>query len=44
METLNLYNKLSPCLTNYALRHEGVWRSGYTSIDSHFLDVDTSWR
>jgi hypothetical protein len=34
--------KLSLCLTNYALRHEGVWRSG--CIDPHFLDLGTSWR
>jgi hypothetical protein len=32
--------KLSLCLTNAALRHEGVWRSG--CIDSHFLDLGTS--
>jgi hypothetical protein len=29
-------------LTNYALRHEGVWGSG--CIDAHFLDLGTSWR
>jgi hypothetical protein len=29
-------------LTNYALRHEDVWRSG--CIDTHFLDLGTSWR
>jgi hypothetical protein len=34
--------KLSLCLTNYALRHEGVWGSG--CIDPHILDVGTSWR
>jgi hypothetical protein len=34
--------KLSLCLTNYALRHEGVWESG--CIDPHFLDLGTSWR
>jgi hypothetical protein len=34
--------KLPPCLTNYALRHEGVWGSG--CIDPHFLDLGTSWR
>jgi hypothetical protein len=34
--------KLSMCLTNYALRHEGVWGSG--CIDPHFLDLGTSWR
>jgi hypothetical protein len=30
------------CLTNWALRHEGVWGSG--CIDSHFLDLGSSWR
>jgi hypothetical protein len=34
--------KLSLCLTNWALRHEGVWGSG--CIDPHFLDLGTSWR
>jgi hypothetical protein len=34
--------KLSPCLTNEALRHEDVWGSG--CIDPHFLDLGTSWR
>jgi hypothetical protein len=34
--------KLSMCLTNYALLHEGVWGSGCT--DPHFLDLVTSWR
>jgi hypothetical protein len=34
--------KLSLCLTNSALRHEGVWGSG--CIDLHFLDLGTSWR
>jgi hypothetical protein len=34
--------KLSLCLTNQALRHEDVWRSG--CIDPHFLDLGTSWR
>jgi hypothetical protein len=29
--------KLSLCLTNSALRREGVWRSGCT--DPHFLDL-----
>jgi hypothetical protein len=33
---------LSLCLTNKALRHEGVWRSG--CIDPHFLDLGTNWR
>jgi hypothetical protein len=33
--------KLSLCLTNIALSHEGVWGSG--CIDSHFLDLGTSW-
>jgi hypothetical protein len=32
--------KLSLCLTDYALRHEGVWGCG--CIDSHFLDLVTS--
>jgi hypothetical protein len=32
--------KLSPCLTNSALRHEGVW--GSECVDPHFLDLDTS--
>jgi hypothetical protein len=34
--------KMSLCLTNYALRHEGVWGSG--CIDPHFLNLGTSWR
>jgi hypothetical protein len=34
--------KLSLCLTNQALRYEGVWGSGH--IDPHFLDLGTSWR
>jgi hypothetical protein len=34
--------KLSLRLTNYALRHEGVWGSG--GIDQHFLDLSTTWR
>jgi hypothetical protein len=34
--------KLSLCLTNLALRHEGVW--GSWCIDPHFLDLSTSWR
>jgi hypothetical protein len=34
--------KLSLCLNNNALRHEGVWRSG--CIDPRILDLDTSWR
>jgi hypothetical protein len=34
--------KLSLCLTNWALRHEGVWGSG--CIDPHFLDLGASWR
>jgi hypothetical protein len=33
--------KLSLCLTNGTLRHEGVWGSG--CIDPHFLDLGTSW-
>jgi hypothetical protein len=31
--------KLSLCITNEALRHEGVWRSGCT--DPRFLDLGT---
>jgi hypothetical protein len=34
--------KLSLCLTDYALRHEGVWGSG--CIDPNFLDLGTSRR
>jgi hypothetical protein len=34
--------KLSLCLTNKALCHEGVWRSG--CIDPHFLDLGANWR
>jgi hypothetical protein len=34
--------KLFLCLTNYALRHEGVWGSG--RMNPHFLDLGTSWR
>jgi hypothetical protein len=34
--------KLSLCLANYALLHEGVWGSGCTS--SHLLHLGTSWR
>jgi hypothetical protein len=34
--------KLPLCLTNYALRHEDVWGSGF--IDSHFLDLGTNWK
>jgi hypothetical protein len=34
--------KLSLCLTNWALHHEGVWWS--RCIDPHFLDLGTSWR
>jgi hypothetical protein len=34
--------KLSLCLTNFALRHEGVWGSGCG--DPYFLDLGTSWR
>jgi hypothetical protein len=30
--------KLSLCLTNYGLRHEGVWGRGYT--DPYILDVE----
>jgi hypothetical protein len=39
---MNAAVKVSLCLTNYALRHEGVWGSG--CIDPHFLDLGTSWR
>jgi hypothetical protein len=34
--------KLTLCLTNYTLCQEGVW--GSERIDSHFLDLGTSWR
>jgi hypothetical protein len=34
--------KLSLCLMNYALCHEGIWGSG--CIAPHFLDLGTSWR
>jgi hypothetical protein len=34
--------KLSLCLTNYALRREGVWGSG--CIDPHVLDLGTGLR
>jgi hypothetical protein len=34
--------KLSLCLTNQALRLEGVWGSG--CVDPHFFDLGTSWR
>jgi hypothetical protein len=34
--------KLSLCLTDYALRQEGVWGSG--CLVPHFLDLDASWR
>jgi hypothetical protein len=40
--TSYLNKKLSLCLTISALRHEGVWGSG--CIDSHILDLGTSWR
>jgi hypothetical protein len=33
--------KLSQCLTNWALCHEGVWWS--RCIDPQFLDLGTSW-
>jgi hypothetical protein len=33
--------KLSLCLTNWALCHEGVWGNEY--IDPHFLDLGTIW-
>jgi hypothetical protein len=34
--------KLSVCLTNKALRHESIWRSG--CIDPRYLDLGTKWR
>jgi hypothetical protein len=34
--------KLFLCITNYALRHEDVWGSGYT--DPFILELGTSWR
>jgi hypothetical protein len=34
--------KLSLCLTNFTLRHEDVWGTGY--IDLHLLDLSNSWR
>jgi hypothetical protein len=34
--------KLSLCLTNWALYHEGIWGSG--CIDPHIIDLGTSWR
>jgi hypothetical protein len=37
-----ILRKTSLCLTNQALRHEGVRRSG--CIDPQFLDLGTSWR
>jgi hypothetical protein len=40
MRSINV--KLSLFLTNYAPRHEGIWRSG--CIDPHFLDLSSSWR
>jgi hypothetical protein len=40
--TINKKVKLFLCWTNWALHHEGVWRSG--CIDPHFLDLGTSWR
>jgi hypothetical protein len=39
--TLKVKVKLSLCLINTALRHEGVWGRG--CIDPHFLDRGTSW-
>jgi hypothetical protein len=33
--------KLSPCLTNYALCHEGL--QGRGCIDPYFLDPGTRW-
>jgi hypothetical protein len=34
--------KLSLCLTNQAIRHEGVWGSG--CMDPRILDLGISWR
>jgi hypothetical protein len=34
--------KLSLCLINQALHHEGIWWS--RCIDPHFLDLGASWR
>jgi hypothetical protein len=34
--------KLSLCISNLALCHEGIWRSG--CIDPYFLNLDTSCR
>jgi hypothetical protein len=42
LEIILLKVNLSLCLTNYPLRHEGVWVCG--CIDPHFLDLGTSWR
>jgi hypothetical protein len=42
IEELLVKVTLSLCLTNYALRHEGLWGSG--RIDPRFLDLGTSWR
>jgi hypothetical protein len=42
MSTFSKKVKMSQCLTNAALRHEGVWGSG--CIEPHFLDLGTSWR
>jgi hypothetical protein len=36
--------KLSLCLTNYAVRHEGVSGNGYKLVDPRFLDLGISWR
>jgi hypothetical protein len=33
--------KLSLCLTNQALHHEGEW--GSACMDPRILDLDTSW-
>jgi hypothetical protein len=41
-ETILKVRKLSSCLTNQALRHEGVCGNG--CIDPRFLDLGTSWR
>jgi hypothetical protein len=34
--------ELSLCLTNQAIRHEGVWGSG--CIDLRFLDLGIRWK
>jgi hypothetical protein len=39
--TIRVKVKLSLCLTNEVLHHEGVGGSG--CIDPHFLELGTSW-